>query len=53
MKCYLGIDIGSISTKGVIIDEKNNRNTKNELNQIIVMIKIVINGKTNTKYSNR
>ena len=23
-KCYLGIDIGSISTKGVIIDEKNN-----------------------------
>ena len=22
--CYLGIDIGSISTKGVIIDEKNN-----------------------------
>lgn len=36
---------------------KNNRNTKNELNQIIemiiVMIKIVINGKTNTKYSNR
>lgn len=36
---------------------RNNRNTKNELNQIIeiiiVMIKIVINGKTNTKYSNR
>ena len=24
MKCYLGIDIGSISTKGVIIDEENN-----------------------------
>ena len=24
MKCYLGIDIGSISTKGVIIDEYNN-----------------------------
>ncbi len=24
MKCYLGIDIGSISTKGVIIDEFNN-----------------------------
>ena len=24
MKCYLGVDIGSISTKGVIIDEKNN-----------------------------
>ncbi len=23
MKCYLGIDIGSISTKGVIINEKN------------------------------
>jgi len=23
-ECYLGIDIGSISTKGVIIDEKNN-----------------------------
>jgi activator of 2-hydroxyglutaryl-CoA dehydratase len=23
MKCYLGIDIGSISTKAVIIDEKN------------------------------
>lgn len=23
MKCYLGIDIGSISTKGVIIDENN------------------------------
>lgn len=23
-KCYLGIDIGSISTKGVIIDENNN-----------------------------
>ena len=22
--CYLGIDIGSISTKGVIIDETNN-----------------------------
>lgn len=22
MKCYLGVDIGSISTKGVIIDEK-------------------------------
>ena len=21
-KCYLGVDIGSISTKGVIIDEK-------------------------------
>lgn len=38
---------------GAVIDEKNNRNTKNELNQIIVMIKIVINGKTNTKYSNR
>ena len=36
---------------------KINRNTKNELNQIIeiiiVMIKIVINGKTNTKYPNR
>lgn len=24
MNCYLGVDIGSISTKGVIIDEKNN-----------------------------
>ena len=24
MNCYLGIDIGSISTKGVIIDENNN-----------------------------
>ena len=24
MKAYLGIDIGSISTKGVVIDEKNN-----------------------------
>lgn len=24
MKAYLGVDIGSISTKGVIIDEKNN-----------------------------
>ena len=24
MNCYLGIDIGSISTKGVIIDDKNN-----------------------------
>ena len=23
-KCYIGIDIGSISTKGVIIDESNN-----------------------------
>ena len=23
MNCYLGIDIGSISTKGVIIDENN------------------------------
>ena len=23
-KCYLGIDIGSISTKGVIIDKNNN-----------------------------
>ena len=23
-ECYLGVDIGSISTKGVIIDEKNN-----------------------------
>ena len=23
-KCYLGIDIGSVSTKGVIIDEENN-----------------------------
>ena len=23
-KCYLGVDIGSISTKGVIIDENNN-----------------------------
>ena len=23
-KCYLGIDIGSISTKGVIIDSNNN-----------------------------
>ena len=23
-ECYLGIDIGSISTKGVIIDESNN-----------------------------
>ena len=23
-EAYLGIDIGSISTKGVIIDEKNN-----------------------------
>ena len=23
-KCYLGIDIGSISTKGVIIDVDNN-----------------------------
>ena len=36
---------------------KKYRNTKNEWNQIIeiiiVMIKIVINGKTNTKYSNR
>ncbi len=24
MKCYLGVDIGSISTKGVIIDDDNN-----------------------------
>lgn len=24
MKCYVGIDIGSISTKGVVIDENNN-----------------------------
>ena len=24
MNCYLGIDIGSISTKGVLIDEDNN-----------------------------
>ena len=24
MNCYLGIDIGSISTKGVIIDDFNN-----------------------------
>lgn len=24
MKCYLGIDIGSISTKGVVIDDNNN-----------------------------
>ena len=23
MNCYLGIDIGSISTKGVIIDDNN------------------------------
>ena len=23
-KCYLGVDIGSISTKGVVIDENNN-----------------------------
>ena len=23
MNCYLGIDIGSISTKGVVIDEDN------------------------------
>ena len=23
-ECFLGVDIGSISTKGVIIDEKNN-----------------------------
>ena len=23
-ECYLGVDIGSISTKGVIIDENNN-----------------------------
>ena len=23
-KCYLGIDIGSISTKGAIIDKNNN-----------------------------
>ena len=23
-KCYLGVDIGSISTKGVVIDESNN-----------------------------
>ena len=26
--CYLGVDIGSISTKGVIIDENNNIITK-------------------------
>jgi activator of 2-hydroxyglutaryl-CoA dehydratase len=24
IKCYLGIDVGSISTKGVIIDNNNN-----------------------------
>ena len=24
MNCYLGVDIGSISTKGVIIDDNNN-----------------------------
>ena len=24
MNCYLGVDIGSISTKGVIIDDDNN-----------------------------
>ena len=24
MNCYLGVDIGSISTKGVVIDDKNN-----------------------------
>ena len=23
MNCYLGVDIGSISTKGVIIDDNN------------------------------
>jgi predicted CoA-substrate-specific enzyme activase len=30
-KCYLGVDIGSISTKGVIIDEDNNLIAKNYL----------------------
>lgn len=55
---------GDISVEKIKMDKsrcgyrwKINRNTKNELNQIIeiiiVMIKIVINGKTNTKYSNR
>lgn len=24
VKCYLGVDIGSISTKAVVIDDKNN-----------------------------
>ena len=50
MNCYLGIDIGSISTKGVIIDENNNIITSNyiwtEGNPISAVKKLVSNLKS-------
>lgn len=51
MKCYLGIDIGSISTKGVIIDETNNIVTSSyiwtEGNPISSVKKLIENLKKN------
>ena len=40
MNCYLGIDIGSISTKGVIIDDKNNVIDVKDENGIIVKVEV-------------
>ncbi len=57
IKCALGVDIGSISTKGVIIDEDNNiikssyiETKGNPLNAVKELITILKNGFDSDKY---
>ena len=54
-KCYLGVDIGSISTKGVIIDENNNILSSNyiwtEGNPIEAVKKLINTLKIPNKYT--
>ena len=40
-KAYLGIDIGSISTKGVIIDDSNNIIARS--NELYIIISVIQN----------
>lgn len=51
MNCYLGVDIGSISTKGVIIDEDNNIITSSyiwtEGNPVLAVKNLINNLKNN------
>jgi len=51
MNCYLGVDIGSISTKGVIIDENNNIITSSyiwtEGNPVLAVKQLIENLKKN------
>ena len=56
MECYMGIDIGSISTKGVIIDNDNNIIASNYIwtkgNPIEAVKKLVTNLENQVRHSN-